>query len=206
VVAHLLRLKLHLLRNGLRRSTAALVGMVLGVLYGGGVVVAVVSGLVALRFVPDAELARALVVVGGAAMVAGWALLPVVLFGIDPTLDPARFATFAVRERTLAVGLALGALVGLPGVATVVVVLATAFTGSRTPLAALTALVGGVLGLATCILLSRVVAAAAASVLATRRGRDVAGIGGLVVLLSFGPAAGRRAGLDAARVGVGCLR
>jgi ABC-2 type transport system permease protein len=190
VVAHLLRLKLHLLRNGLRRSTAALVGMVLGVLYGGGVVVAVVSGLVALRFVPDAELARALVVVGGAAMVAGWALLPVVLFGIDPTLDPARFATFAVRERTLAVGLALGALVGLPGVATVVVVLATVFTGSRTPLAALTALVGGVLGLATCILLSRVVAAAAASVLATRRGRDVAGIGGLVVLLSFGPAAG----------------
>jgi len=190
VVAHLLRLKLHLLRNGLRRSPAALIGMVLGVLYGGGIVVAVVSGLVALRFVPDAELARALVVVGGSAMVAGWALLPVVLFGIDPTLDPVRFATFAVRERTLALGLALGALVGLPGAATVVVVLATVFTGTRTPLAAVVALLGGALGLVTCILVSRIVAGAAAAVLATRRGRDVAGVGGLLVLLSLGPLAG----------------
>ncbi|KRE53753.1 hypothetical protein [Phycicoccus sp. Soil748] len=190
MVAHLLRLKLHLLRNGLRRSPAALIGMVLGVLYGGGIVVAVVSGLIALRFAPDAELARALVVVGGSATVAGWALLPVVLFGIDPTLDPARFATFSVRERTLALGLALGALVGLPGVATVVVVLATVFTGSRTPVAALVALLGGVLGLASCVLVSRIVAGASSAVLATRRGRDVAGVGGLLVLLSLGPVAG----------------
>lgn len=190
MVAHLLRLKLHLLRNGLRRSPAALVGMVLGVLYGGGLVVAVVSGLIALRFVPDADLARALVVVGGSATVAGWALLPVILFGIDPTLDPARFATFAIRERTLALGLALVALVGLPGVATVVVVLASVFAGSRTPVAALAALLGGALGLATCILVSRIVAGAASAVLATRRGRDVAGIGGLLVLLSLGPLGG----------------
>ncbi len=35
-----------------------------------------------------------MVVLGGAGLMAGWALLPVVLFGIDPTLDPVRFATY----------------------------------------------------------------------------------------------------------------
>src|SRR4029079_211341 len=74
VVAHLLRLKLDLLRNGLRRSTAAIVGMVVGVLYGGGFVVAGRAGMVTLRAQGDVDLARTAVVVAGSAVVAGWAL------------------------------------------------------------------------------------------------------------------------------------
>ena len=190
MVAHLLRLKLDLLRNGFRRSVAALVGMVLGILYGGGIVVAVLLLLVTLRVQGDAELTRTMVTVGGAGLVAGWALLPVVLFGIDPTLDPTRFATFAVRERTLAVGLLLSALIGLPGVGTVVVVLGTVFASSRSPAAALVALVGGALGVVTCLIVSRVVSGAAAAVLASRRGRDIAGVGGLLFLLAVGPLLG----------------
>ena len=46
MVAHLLRLKLDLLRNGFRRSAAALVGMVLGMLYGGGLILAALILLV----------------------------------------------------------------------------------------------------------------------------------------------------------------
>ena len=187
MVAHLLRLKLDLLRNGFRRSVAALVGMVLGMLYGGGIILAVLILLVTLRVQGDAELTRTMVTIGGAALVAGWGLLPVVLFGIDPTLDPTRFATFAVRERTLAVGLLLSALIGLPGVGTVLVVLGTVFASSRSPLAVLVALVGGAIGLATCLIISRVVSGAAAAVLASRRGRDIAGVGGLLFLLAVGP-------------------
>lgn len=187
MVAHLVRLKLHLLRNGLRRSVAALVGMVLGLIYGGGFVILLLVGLVALRAQSDLELSRTVVVVGGSAMVAGWALLPLILFGVDPTLDPTRFATFAVRERTLAVGLVLTALVGLPGLATVLLVLGTVLTGSRSVAATLAAVVGGLLGLLTCVLLSRIVTAAAAAVLATRRGRDVAGVGGLLLFIMAGP-------------------
>jgi ABC-2 type transport system permease protein len=172
----------------LRRSVAAIVGMVFGVLYGGGFVLAGLAGLISLRVQGDVDLARSAVVLAGAGLMAGWALLPLLLFGVDPTLDPTRFATFAVRERTLAVGLVLTALVGLPGVATTLLVLGSVVTGSRTVPATLAALVGGLLGLLTCVLLSRIVTAAASAVLATRRGRDVAGVGGLLLFVSLGPA------------------
>ncbi|NYG08202.1 ABC-2 type transport system permease protein [Phycicoccus badiiscoriae] len=202
MVAHLLRLKLHLLRNGLRRSVAAIVGMVFGVLYGGGFVVLVLAGMIALRAQGDLGLARTGVVLAGAGLVAGWALLPILLFGVDPTLDPTRFATFAVRERTLALGLVLSALVGLPGVATILLVLGTVVAGSRSVATTLLALVGGVLGLLTCVLLSRIVTAAASAVLGTRRGRDVAGVGGLALLVCVGPIVGGLSGggLDRATV------
>jgi ABC-2 type transport system permease protein len=190
VVAHLLRLKLHLLRNGLRRSVAAIVGMVFGVLYGGGLVLIGLTGLVSLRIQGDVDLARSAVVIAGAGLMAAWGLLPVLLFGVDPTLDPTRFATFAVRERTLAIGLVLTGLVGLPGIATTLLVLGSVVTGSRSLPATLAAVVGGVLGLLTCVLLSRIVTAAASAVLATRRGRDVAGVGGLLLLVALGPAIG----------------
>lgn len=202
MVAHLLRLKLVLLRNGLRRSVAAIVGMAFGVLYGGGLVVLALAGMIALRAQGDLGLARTAIVLAGAGLVAGWALLPILLFGIDPTLDPTRFATFAVRERTLATGLVLSALVGLPGVATILLVLGSVVAGSRTLPAAIVALVGGVLGLLTCVLLSRIVTAAASAVLATRRGRDVAGAGGLLFIVSVGPVVGGLSdgGLDRATV------
>jgi ABC-2 type transport system permease protein len=187
VVAHLLRLKLTLLRNGLRRSAAAIVGMVLGVLYGGALLVAAIAALVVLRFRDDLDLTRAVLVVGGAALVLGWSLLPVLLFGTDPTLDPTRFATFAVPERRLAAGLALVGLVGLPGVATVLLALAAVVAASRSLPAVLLALLAAALGVATCVLLSRILTAAAAAVLSSRRGRDLAGIGGLVLLLALGP-------------------
>ena len=169
MVAHLLRLKLDLLRNGLRRSVAALIGMAFGVLYGGGVLVAAVVGLVALRFQPDVELARSVVVLGGTALVAGWAVVPVLLFGIDPTLDPSRFATYAVPERQLALGLALAALVGLPGVATLLLASATVVTWSRSPGGVVVAAASAVCGVFTAVLLSRTVTAAASSVLQSRR-------------------------------------
>jgi ABC-2 type transport system permease protein len=202
VVAHLLRLKLDLLRNGLRRSVAAIVGMVFGLLYGGFFVVLGLAGMVTLRAQGDLSLARTAVVLTGAGLVAGWALLPILLFGVDPTLDPSRFATFAVRERTLAIGLVLSALVGLPGLATTLLVLGSVVAGSHTLPAALAALVGGGLGLLTCVLLSRIVTAAASAVLATRRGRDVAGAGGLLFLVSVGPIVGTLSGggLDRATV------
>jgi ABC-2 type transport system permease protein len=187
VVAHLLRLKLTLLRNGLRRSVAAVVGMVLGVLYGGALLVTALVSLVVLRFRDDLDLTRAVLLVGGAALVLGWSLLPVLLFGTDPTLDPTRFATFAVPERRLAAGLALAGLVGLPGVATGLLALAAVVAASRSLPAVLLAVLAAALGVGTCVLLSRIVTAAAAAVLSSRRGRDLAGIGGLVLLLAVGP-------------------
>ena len=69
MVAHLVRLKLQLLRNGLRRSPAALVGLAVGAIYGGGLLVLVVGALVVLRFRGDVALVRTAVTLGGAALV-----------------------------------------------------------------------------------------------------------------------------------------
>ena len=114
MVAHLVRLKLDLLRNTLRRSRAQAIGMILGVLYGAFVVVALAVGVAVLRGEPD--LARLVVTIGGAAGIVLWILLPIFAFGSDPTLDPGRFATFSIPPRQLAVGLLLSAFVGLSSI------------------------------------------------------------------------------------------
>ena len=50
MVAILVRLKLTLLRNSLRRSVWRTVGLIIGMVYALGIVVAVLIGMVALRF------------------------------------------------------------------------------------------------------------------------------------------------------------
>jgi ABC-2 type transport system permease protein len=111
----------------------------------------------------------------------------VLLFGTDPTLDPTRFATFAVPQRRLAAGLVLAGLVGLPGLATALLALAGTVAASRSVAAAFVAPLAAALGVLTCVLLSRIVTATAAAMLSSRRGRDLAGVGGLVLVLAVGP-------------------
>lgn len=95
MVAHLLRLKLALLRNGLRRSPWQLVGMAIAGLYALGVVSTLVIVLVLLRNA-GAETAHTAVVLGGSAALIGWGVIPVVASATDMTLDPSRFSTFAI--------------------------------------------------------------------------------------------------------------
>ena len=117
MVAHLLKLKLTLLRNSLRRSPWQIVGLVLGALYGLGMLGLLLAGLFFLSL-NDPELARTATVLAGTAAVLGWALIPVLATGVDLTLDPARFVTFAVPLPKMLTGLALGGLIGIPGAVT----------------------------------------------------------------------------------------
>ena len=187
MVAHLLRLKLLLLRNSLRRSTAQLVGMVLGGLYALFLVGTGAAGLVALRFAADATTARAVVVLAGGALTLGWVVVPLVVSGVDQTLDPARFATFAVPRRDLVLGNLLAGVVGVPGVAAALLALATVVTFSRSPAAVVLALVGAVVALLTCVAFSRAVATAASGLLRSRRGKEVATVVGMLVMVALGP-------------------
>ena len=186
MVAHLLRLKLALLRNGLRRSPWQLVGMAIAGLYALGVVSTLVIVLVLLRNA-GAETAHTAVVLGGSAALVGWGVIPVVASATDMTLDPSRFSTFAIPMRQMLTGLALGGLIGIPGVATTLVALATVVTWSRDVFSALAALVGACLGVMTCVVLAKVVTTATASLAASRRFKDISALAFMVPLVLLGP-------------------
>ncbi|HEY5013814.1 MAG TPA: hypothetical protein VIK61_14075, partial [Acidimicrobiia bacterium] len=106
----LVRLKLRLLRNRYRRSGA--LGMVLGaivaILAGGfGFTMAFTGG-----HNTDPRLSRAFVLVGATVLLVAWALLPLLTFGVDETLDPARLQLLPLPRRPLMTGLLLSSLVG----------------------------------------------------------------------------------------------
>jgi ABC-2 type transport system permease protein len=188
MVAHLLRLKLTLLRNGFRRSPLQLVGLAIGGLYAFGLAATGAFGLILLR-TADAELAHAVVVLCGAAAILGWGAIPVVASAVDLTLDPARFTTFTVPMPQLLTGLALGGLIGLPGLATALVALSTVGTWWRGPLEIIGALVGAALGVGSCIVLSKVVTTATARLAASRRFKDASGLAFMIPLVLLGPLA-----------------
>ena len=97
MVAHLLRLKLTLLRNSLRRRPSQLIGLAFGVLYGGGAVATACAALIALRFdEPSAGISGPVITLGGSVLVLAWIVVPMFAYGTDPTLDPSRFATYAI--------------------------------------------------------------------------------------------------------------
>lgn len=187
MVAHLVRLKLTLLRNIFRRSRAQSIGALAGILYLGFIVAVTAAGIGALRV--SVEDARLVIPLGGAIGVMLWTLVPLLAFGSDPTLDPQRFATFAIPPRQLAIGLVLAGLLGLPAIATTLLALATVVAWSHTPFATAVALVAAVVGVLTCVTLSRWVSAIATTALSSRRGRDLAGFVGVVVLVAVAPIA-----------------
>lgn len=189
MVADLLKLKLLLLRNSFKRSTAQLIGVILGGLYGLGLLSVIVVGLVLLG-TADISLIRTILVIGGSAAVLGWIIIPIAATGIDMTLDPARFVTFAIPMRQLLAGLVLGGLLGIPGVVTLIATLAQVATWIRHPAAALTALVCGLVAVLLCVVASRLVTTAVSSMTGSRRFKDVNGIVAFIPLIFLGPIIG----------------
>ncbi|WP_456823219.1 hypothetical protein [Cellulomonas sp. P5_E12] len=190
MVAHLVRLKLTLLRNGLRRSAWQIVGLVVGVLYG-LFAVALVVGSMAVLSVQEPDIRGLVTVLLGSVLVLGWWVVPLVAFGLDATIDPARFVTFAIPRRSLLTGLALAGLLGIPGVVTTLSVLSMAGVWWRTPAALVAGLVCAVLALATCVVGARATTSAASGVLSGRRFREVMAAVVLLPFILVGPVLGR---------------
>jgi ABC-2 type transport system permease protein len=203
VVALLVRLKLTLLRNGLRRSVWRLVGLVVGGVYALGIVAAVLAGMAALRGTSPATTAD-VTVLAYSGLTLGWLLLSLLVFGVDETVDPAKFALLPVRARDLLPGLLVAGAVGVPGVATILVALGLLVTWSRSFPLTVGALVAIPLGVVTCLLLARTATSAFASFLASRRFRDAAFV--LLALVGAALAVGSNLLGGLARVGPGQLR
>lgn len=187
MVAHLLRLRLLILKNTLLRNKWQLVAIIFGGLYGLGALAGATAGLIALSFASP-SLAQTIVVLAGSTLILGWILIPLLTSGIDQTLDTAKLARFPIPQNTLLTGLTLAGVVGIPGVITLLASLATATTWWRNPLIALVALVCAVLGTLTCVVGSRMTVALTATLGANRRFRELTAVLLFVPLILIGPA------------------
>lgn len=186
---HFVRLKLRVMRNNFRGQGWRIAMFVLGVFFGLWFSVTGLLLLAAPGLADNRELAQTAAGFGGALLVLGWTLLPLVFFGVDETLDPARFALLPLRRRTLVLGMTAAALVGTPAVATLIatggLVWSAALLGGGA--AALAATVGVAAGLLLCVAASRAVTSAFATMLRSRRVRDLAAILLAVFAALLGP-------------------
>jgi ABC-2 type transport system permease protein len=187
--ATFVRLKLRITVNGLRGQTWRVALFVLGVLLAvgsaaGGYAIFAVPGLL-----NDPRAAELLITLGGAGIVLGWLFLPLVFFGVDESLDPARFALLPLSRRTLIGGLFAASMVGIPAAATLVATVGMVDAAGRLGgvTAALVQAAGVVLGLFLCAAVSRSVTSAFATALRSRRARDLATVLLAVVAALLGP-------------------
>jgi ABC-2 type transport system permease protein len=186
VVATLVRLRLLVLRNSFKRSTSQLVAVIIGALYGSIGLLVVLGALVGLSFAP-VEVARTAIVLGGSAAILGWAVFPLLLSGIEQTLDPAHLAVYPIGLRSLMLGMLLSGAVGVAGAATTIASVGTGLSWMRLPGVALVAVLMGVLGAATCIVVSRAVTSVASGLASGRRFREASGLLILIPLILAGP-------------------
>jgi ABC-2 type transport system permease protein len=172
------RLKLAIIRNGLRQSTGRTVGWILGTFFTLLYALALCAGMIALhgnRHAPSAAIGLAVF------LAIGWAVMPLFLFGGDDTLDPTRLAMLPLRPRPLVTALLVSSLFGVGPVFTLLVSAGAATALARNAASAAVAVVAVPLVLVLCVALSRAVAAANTRLLTSRKGRDLAVLSGLFV-------------------------
>ena len=203
-VPRFLWLKLALLGGSFRRSVWQIVGLSIASLYGLGIMVALVGGLIAARFVPQTEIVRDVVVLVGAVAVVGFLLLPLV-FGVDDTLDPRKFALFGIPASRLSVGLVAGSLVSVPPAVLAVCAFATVITWAHGFWTVVIALIAAAIAIVTCALAGRVSTAIAGFLLDTRRSRELTGVIGVVLVLAISPLVIYFSQIDWGRQGTGVL-
>jgi len=187
MVATLLSLKLHLTIADLKRSTVRLVIWIILAVSVLSTVALVLVGLAASSLAVAGHEAQTgwIMILAGSALVVGWTLIPLVFFGFDQTLDPARFAQFPLTGKQLAPGLVLAGVLGLPGLFTALLCLGTSLPWIATPLVALVGVVGGALGFLMTQVCCRVATTALSGSLSTRKAKDMTGLIGLILVLVF---------------------
>ncbi|MGW1745650.1 transporter [Streptomyces sp. NPDC002092] len=182
------RLKLSLLRNGLRQSggrrAAYVVSAVVVVLFGA----LQLLGLIALR---GNTHALSVVALGTAVLALGWAVMPLFFPSGDETLDPTRLVMLPLRPRPLVRALLAASLVGIGPLFTLLLLAGSVIAVAHGGAAYAVGVLAVVLGLLVCVALARAVAAANIRLLTSRKGRDLAVLSGLVIaigaqLVNFG--------------------
>ncbi|MGW0117585.1 transporter [Streptomyces sp. NPDC003327] len=176
------RLKLALLRNGLRQSggrTAAFIAsMVLSALFAAGMLLAFV-------LMRGSENAATVTVLLVGVLALAWAVMPLFVPSGDETLDPSRLVMLPLRPRPLVRALLVASLVGIGPVFTLVLAVGAALATARGAAGTVVAVFAVPLVVLVCVALSRAVAAANIRLLTSRKGRDLALLSGLVIAVGI---------------------
>jgi len=172
------RLKLSLLRNGLRQSAGRRAAYLVSVVFTLLFAAVQLLGLILLR--GDAH-AGTVAVLGTAVVALGWAVMPLFFPGGDETLDPTRLVMLPLRPQPLVRALLTASLVGVGPLFTLCVLAGSAISVAHGAAGCVTAVVAVALALLGCVALARAVAAANIRLLSSRKGRDLAVLSGVVV-------------------------
>ncbi|MFF9685357.1 transporter [Streptomyces sp. NPDC014623] len=176
------RLKLTLLRNGLRQSSgrraAYVASLVVTVLLAAGQVI----GLLALR---GHAQAGTLVVLLTAVVALGWAVMPLFFPSGDETLDPSRLVMLPLRPRPLIGALLVASLIGIGPLFTLTLALGSVIAVAHGAAAVVSGVIAVPLTLLVCVALARSVATANIRLLTSRKGRDLAVLSGLVIAVGI---------------------
>ncbi|MFE9193073.1 ABC transporter permease [Micromonospora sp. NPDC007208] len=186
---HFVRLKLRVMGNNFRGQGWRIALFVGGALLGLWFAASGFFLFAAPGLTDNGRYAVLVAAAGGGLLVLGWLLLPLVFFGVDETLDPARFALLPLPRRTLVTGLFVAALISVPALAVLIasfgLVLTAWSLGGWS--AGLVAVVGVLAGLLLCVAASRAVTSAFATMLRSRRVRDLAAVLLAVTAALLGP-------------------
>lgn len=167
----LVQLKLRILLNALRASARAKVSFVVSTIFAGVLSVATFFLLALLRG-QSAAVDETSVVFTLFAF--GWLILPILVFGLDGTLDPAALSLYPLRTRPLAIGLLAASATGAWPLANVIGLMGVTVGLARGTAGVIVAVLAVLLQVLFCITLARFVITVLAGLLRSRRGRDLA--------------------------------
>ncbi|GGU04800.1 transporter [Streptomyces coeruleorubidus] len=174
------RLKLSLLRNGLRQSGGRKAAYIASAVFALLFAALQLIGLIALRGHAHAE---SVVVLAAAVLGLGWAVMPLFFPSGDETLDPTRLVMLPLRPRPLVRALLTASLVGIGPLFTLCLLIGSVVAVAEGGAAFAVGVVAVVLALLVCVALARAVAAANVRLLTSRKGRDLAVLSGLVIAI-----------------------
>ncbi|MEV2266852.1 hypothetical protein [Nonomuraea africana] len=175
-------LKLRLISGGLRGDAQRILGFVFSVLAALLVAAAGFLLLALLRMAPP-QVAADVGVIAFTGLLVFWATVPLLAFGVDDTLDPAKLALFPLRTRQLAAGMFAASVTGVWPIASLLVTAGALAGLARGAGGVLLGVVAVLLQFALCIVTSRLITTALSGLLRSRRGRDLLAVGVIVFVL-----------------------
>ncbi|MER7501216.1 hypothetical protein AB0L05_15000 [Nonomuraea pusilla] len=176
------QLKIRLLGGNLRGDLQRKLGFVFTLLVASGLAVLGFALMSLIRLAPP-DVAADITIVAFASFLVSWMIVPLLAFGLDDTLDPARLSLFPLRTRELAVGMFTASATGVWPVAMLIVTSGALVGLARSVGGVLLGVPAVLLQFALCLVASRLITTSLSSALRSRRGRDVLAVAALFVVV-----------------------